>query len=116
MRSALGTVRFQTVTTNPATSIVFASALPILSRRKLRQTGDAADDAANIDWARNFWQRMRAHSHHGRIYLNFPGHGEEGVKILEDTFGADYSRLCEIKRKYDPDNRFCFNQNLKPAG
>ena len=60
--------------------------------------------------------RQRSHSHHGRMYLNFPGHGEEGEKMLEDTFGENYSRLREIKRKYDPDNRFCFNQNLKPAG
>jgi FAD/FMN-containing dehydrogenase len=76
---------------------------------------DAADDDANIDWTRSFWQRMRAHSHHGRMYLNFPGQGEEGEKMLEDTFGENYARLREIKRKYDPDNRFCFNQNLKPA-
>jgi FAD/FMN-containing dehydrogenase len=76
---------------------------------------DAADDAANIDWTRSFWQRMRSHSHHGRMYLNFPGQGEEGEKILQDTFGANYARLREIKRKYDPQNRFRFNQNLKPA-
>ena len=36
--------------------------------------------------------------------------------MLEDTFGENYARLREIKRKYDPDNRFYFNQNLKPAG
>ena len=76
---------------------------------------DTADDDANIDWTRSFWQRMRAHSHQGRMYLNFPGQGEEGEKILEDTFGANYSRLRAIKRKYDPDNCFRFNQNLKPA-
>jgi FAD/FMN-containing dehydrogenase len=76
---------------------------------------DAADDDANIDWTRSFWERLRSHSHHGRMYLNFPGQGEEGEKILEDTFGANYPRLREIKRKYDPGNRFRFNQNLKPA-
>ena len=76
---------------------------------------DTVDDDANIDWTRSFWQRMQAHSHQGRMYLNFPGQGEEGEKILEDTFGANYSRLREIKRKYDPDNCFRFNQNLKPA-
>jgi FAD/FMN-containing dehydrogenase len=76
---------------------------------------DAADDDANIDWTRSFWERLRSHSHDGRMYLNFPGQGEEGEKILEDTFGANYPRLREIKRKYDPGNRFRFNQNLKPA-
>jgi FAD/FMN-containing dehydrogenase len=74
-----------------------------------------ADDDANLDWTRDFWQRMRTHSHQGRMYLNFPGHGEEGEKLLEDTFGANYARLREIKLKYDPENRFRFNQNLKPA-
>ena len=73
------------------------------------------DDDANIDWTRDFWQRMQPHSQNGRMYLNFPGLGEEGEKILQDTFGENYSRLREIKRKYDPDNRFRFNQNLKPA-
>jgi FAD/FMN-containing dehydrogenase len=76
---------------------------------------DPADDDVNLDWTRSFWQRMRTHSHQGRMYLNFPGQGEEGEKILEDTFGANYSRLREIKLKYDPNNRFRFNQNLKPA-
>ena len=74
-----------------------------------------ANDDANIDWTRSFWQRMRTHSHQERMYLNFPGQGEEGDKILEDTFGANYARLREIKRKYDPHNHFHFNQNLKPA-
>lgn len=76
---------------------------------------DPADDDTNLDWTRDFWQRMRTHSHQGRMYLNFPGQGEEGEKILQDTFGANYARLREIKLKYDPENRFRFNQNLKPA-
>ena len=76
---------------------------------------DEKDDEANISWTRDFWQRLKPHSHHGRMYLNFPGQGEEGEKLLEDTFGANYPRLREIKRKYDSDNCFRFNQNIKPA-
>jgi FAD/FMN-containing dehydrogenase len=50
------------------------------------------------------------------MYLNFPGHGEEGDKLLEDTFGSDnFRKLREIKAKYDPGNRFRFNQNIRPA-
>jgi len=45
----------------------------------------------------------------------YAGDAGEGEKLLQDTFGDNYARLREIKRKYDPDNRFRFNQNLKPA-
>jgi FAD/FMN-containing dehydrogenase len=75
----------------------------------------AENDAANIGWTRDFWGRMQRYSHDGRMYLNFPGQGEEGDRLLEDTFGADnFQRLREIKAKYDPDNRFRFNQNIRP--
>lgn len=76
---------------------------------------DAADDNRNIGWTRDLWERMKSHSQQGRIYLNFPGLGEEGTKLLEDTFGENYTRLREIKRKYDPLNRFRFNQNILPV-
>ncbi|MFT5111062.1 MAG: FAD/FMN-containing dehydrogenase [Parasphingorhabdus sp.] len=72
------------------------------------------DDEKNIEWTRDFWKRMQPHSHNGRMYLNFPGMGEEGEKMLRDTFGDNYARLKQIKQKYDPDNRFQFNQNVVP--
>ncbi len=76
----------------------------------------AADDAANIAWMRDFWKCMQPHSHHGRMYLNFPGLGEEGERLLRDSVGANYGRLQAIKRKYDPGNLFRFNPNIPPAG
>jgi FAD/FMN-containing dehydrogenase len=76
---------------------------------------EAADDEINIAWTRDFWTRMRPHSQDGRIYLNFPGLGEEGERLLRDSFGANYARLQAIKRKYDPGNLFRFNPNIQPA-
>jgi FAD/FMN-containing dehydrogenase len=76
---------------------------------------DAADDEANITWTRDLWRRMQPHSQHGRMYLNFPGQGEEGERLLRDSFGANYARLRDIKQKYDPDNVFRFNPNIRPA-
>ena len=73
-----------------------------------------SDDAANIAWVRNFWRDMQRHST-GRLYLNFPGHGEDD-NLVRDAFGAQaYARLQEIKRKYDPTNLFRMNQNIEPA-
>ncbi len=49
------------------------------------------------------------------MYLNFRGLGEEGETLLERTFGANYPRVARIKKKYDPDNLFRFNQNIVPG-
>ncbi len=72
-------------------------------------------DETNIDWTRAFWHRMKAHSDKGRMYLNFPGQGEEGDELVRKTFGDNFVRLAEIKKRYDPDNLFRFNQNIEPA-
>jgi FAD/FMN-containing dehydrogenase len=76
---------------------------------------EATEDETNIAWTRDFWKRMQPHAQRGRMYLNFPGFGEEGERLLRDTFGDNYGRLQEIKRKYDPDNMFRFNPNVRPA-
>jgi FAD/FMN-containing dehydrogenase len=74
----------------------------------------AADDEANIDWARDFWSRMQTHSN-GRLYLNFPGHGEEGEELTLRAFGSmTYAKLAALKRKWDPANLFRMNQNILP--
>jgi FAD/FMN-containing dehydrogenase len=72
------------------------------------------DDEANISWARNLWREMQPYALKGRLYLNFPGHGEDGEALVKSAFGANYGRLAAIKRKYDPHNRFRFNQNIRP--
>ena len=75
---------------------------------------NASGDDANIGWVRNFWKDMQRHST-GRMYLNFPGHGE-GTNLVRDAFGAEaYGRLQKVKRKYDPQNLFHMNQNILPA-
>ncbi len=75
----------------------------------------ADDDAANIAWSRDFWNRMQPHAHHGRAYLNFVGLGEDGEPLIRRSYGPNYERLSEIKRRYDPGNIFRFNQNIPPA-
>jgi len=75
----------------------------------------AEHDAVNIEWTRSFWQRMKPNSDQGRIYLNFAGVGEEGDDLVRRSFGANFDRLTQIKKKYDPDNQFRFNQNIPPG-
>jgi FAD/FMN-containing dehydrogenase len=39
---------------------------------------------------------------------------EDEVDRVEAAYGANYRRLVEIKRRYDPMNMFRMNQNVKP--
>lgn len=77
---------------------------------------DPDEDAANIAWARAGWTASERFGHHGRGYLNFPGHGEDGAELTRASFGSNYQRLVKIKTKYDPQNRFRLNQNIAPRG
>ncbi len=75
----------------------------------------AADDEKNIGWVRGLWDAMQVHST-GRLYLNFPGHGEDDGHLVERALGREvYKRLQAVKRRYDPDNVFRLNQNVLPA-
>jgi FAD/FMN-containing dehydrogenase len=74
---------------------------------------EPAGDAANIDWVRTAWMDMQRFGT-GRMYLNFPGHGE-GDDLVRSALGPDiYARLAQVKRVYDPGNLFCMNQNVRP--
>jgi hypothetical protein len=49
----------------------------------------------------------------GAVYVN--GLENEEDERLRAAYGDQYERLAEIKGKYDPDNFFRVNQNIKPA-
>lgn len=73
----------------------------------------AADDGAIMDWARTFHQDMRPHAT-GGVYVNLLGGDEpDGAR---SAYGANYDRLVELKRKYDPGNLLRMNHNVNPDG
>jgi len=74
----------------------------------------AADDDANIAWAREVLASV-ADEAAGGSYLNFPGMLEEGSALVRSSFGPAYDRLAQVKAQYDPDNVFRRNQNVIPA-
>jgi FAD/FMN-containing dehydrogenase len=73
----------------------------------------AEDDTVNIAWLRDFIADMAEFSD-GSRYLNFAGFQEEGDSLVRSAFGSQYERLAALKAKYDPDNLFRLNQNVKP--
>lgn len=76
---------------------------------------DPAADENNIGWARDSLAIMRPFSR-GGAYLNFPGFGEEKDALLRATYGSNYDRLVRLKTRYDPENLFHMNQNIRPTG
>jgi FAD/FMN-containing dehydrogenase len=72
---------------------------------------EAADDQKCIGWAREFFKASSPYASAG-AYVNFMT-AEEGDRVAA-AYGSNYERLVEIKRRYDPENVFRFNQNIKP--
>ncbi len=72
---------------------------------------DAPDDE-HVAWVREAWKSVRPFSTGGN-YLNFQT-ADEDVDRLRATYGANFDRLVEIKEKYDPENVFRSNRNIRP--
>jgi FAD/FMN-containing dehydrogenase len=72
---------------------------------------DPADDERLIAANRTFAEAMRPFST-GGAYLNFTPEADR----VRDAYGDEkYERLVALKDKYDPDNVFRLNQNIKPS-
>jgi FAD/FMN-containing dehydrogenase len=76
---------------------------------------DPADSPKHIDWVRQLWEAMQPHAT-GGVYVNYLGQeADEGRERVRAAYGREkYERLLALKRKYDPDNVFRFNQNIDP--
>jgi FAD/FMN-containing dehydrogenase len=72
---------------------------------------EAAQDEKCISWARDFFKASAPYASAG-VYVNFMT-AEEGDRIAA-AYGSNYDRLIQIKKKYDPENIFHNNQNIKP--
>jgi hypothetical protein len=77
----------------------------------LAQWVDPGDSQRGIGWARGLADSMRPFSS-GAYFLNYLG--DEGEDTIKAAFGPNYDRLMAVKKKYDPKNFFCLNQNIKP--
>ncbi|KIE26990.1 FAD-binding protein [Streptomyces sp. MUSC 125] len=74
---------------------------------------DPADDERAIAWVRAVRADVQPWST-GDVYLNFIG--DEGPDRVRAGLGAGNAlRLEKVKRRYDPDNVFRFNHNIRPV-
>src|SRR5437660_5414702 len=74
---------------------------------------DPANNEKIISWTKSYYDALHPYSA-GGAYVNFLM-GDEGEERVKKTYGSNYQRLVEIKNKYDPDNFFRVNQNIKPG-
>jgi berberine-like enzyme len=63
-------------------------------------------------WTRAYSEAVQPHSTDGG-YVNFMM--EEGDARIKAVYGDNYDRLAALKGKYDPQNVFSVNQNVKPG-
>lgn len=73
---------------------------------------DPAEDATCLAWAREFFKAAAPHAS-GGVYINFLN--EDETDRIAAAYGPNYRRLKEVKAKYDPDNLFRSNQNIRPG-
>jgi hypothetical protein len=73
-------------------------------------------DPANKDlitnWAKEYFEALHPFGA-GGAYVNFMM--DEGEDRVRASYRGNYDRLASIKAKYDPQNFFCVNQNIRPA-
>ena len=75
---------------------------------------DAKDAEALRAWGRAYWKAIHPFNMEGG-YVNFLD-ADEADNRVEASYGANYARLATIKAKYDPNNLFKVNQNIRPKG
>ena len=70
------------------------------------------DDDKCVGWAREFHESTEAFAQ--GVYVNFLS--DEGEARVKDAYSNEvWERLVQVKTKYDPNNFFRKNQNIKPS-
>jgi FAD/FMN-containing dehydrogenase len=71
-----------------------------------------SDDGKCVNWARKFFKETEPFAT-GGVYVNFMPE-DEGERI-GGAYADNFKRLVDLKKKYDPDNFFRMNQNIRPG-
>jgi FAD/FMN-containing dehydrogenase len=72
---------------------------------------EAKDNEANTKWVRDYYDATAPLSEEGG-YVNFMAGDDQGR--IQANYKGNYDRLVSVKRRYDSDNLFHLNQNIKP--
>jgi FAD/FMN-containing dehydrogenase len=75
---------------------------------------DPGESDIHVGWAKDLAGAMDRFTVPG-VYLNYTS-DQENPERVRSTYGSKYERLVALKDKYDPENVFCLNPNIKPGG
>lgn len=78
----------------------------------ISQWTDPRDTEKNVTWCRDFYAALAPYLATFR-YLNYLDH-DDGNELAANAYGPNYSRLRDLKTKYDPENFFHTNVNIRP--
>jgi hypothetical protein len=73
---------------------------------------DSKETDEHSQWVRDYYAALHPHSA-GGAYVNFLM--DEGDDRVAASYRDNYMRLAAVKAKYDPNNLFRMNQNIKPS-
>ncbi|HYL00507.1 MAG TPA: FAD-binding oxidoreductase [Steroidobacteraceae bacterium] len=72
----------------------------------------AQDVAGRTDWVRSAWAKIEPQTH-GQ-YSNLAATDDREARV-HAAYGDNYPRLATLKKRYDPNNLFRLNANIKPV-
>ncbi len=73
---------------------------------------DPANNERMIEWAKDYWLALHPYSMGGG-YVNM--NMDEGEERVKAAYRDNFTRLAQVKAKYDPHNLFHVNQNISPS-
>ncbi len=74
---------------------------------------EAKDDRSHVGWARELFDATAPHAT-GGVYVNFMTN-DEAARVRTGAYGPNYDRLARLKERFDPQNLFRMNQNIRAA-
>ena len=96
----------------PAADTAFAARRAQWDFDLVAQWTDPSDSARQLAWVKDVWTGIEGQMK-GSAYVNHLAADDRPEKVRA-SFGENYGKLQEIKRRYDPGNLFRLNANIAP--
>ena len=99
------------VTRIPAAATAYPHREPGYNLVLISQWLDPREDDANVAWARSTFAALSPYMADA-AYVNYLDHDD--TDRVRMAYGPNWDRLVSLKQRYDPDNLFRLNANIRP--